>query len=226
METTGAFRGLRIVGGNLALDLLNTRTGPNVGDPDGDVLERYEDLVAWAEHLGVITGDGATRLLRRAQRRPAAASAAFARAIAIREALDHVFRAVAHGERARDSDLARLASDEVEGLSRARLIADGDGYRWSWDRDSGLEGPLWPAVHAAMELVTHGPLTRVKGCDSCRFLFVDESRNRSRRWCSMDDCGTQDKMRTFVARRRAIRATRSSRNAAVSARRRQPSASR
>ena len=139
---------------------------------------------------------------------PAAAAAAFERAIATRDTLDRLFRAVAHGETPREADLARLAGDEAAALSQARLVPAGGGYGWSWDGDETLERPLWPVVHAAVALLTGGPLDRVKGCASCRFLFVDESRNRSRRWCSMDDCGTQDKMRAYVARRRAARATR------------------
>ncbi len=65
--------------------------------------------------------------------------------------------------------------------------------------------PLWTVVHAASTLLTDGPLDRVKGCASCRFHFLDESRNRSRRWCSMDDCGTHVKMDRYVARRASRR---------------------
>jgi predicted RNA-binding Zn ribbon-like protein len=60
-------------------------------------------------------------------------------------------------------------------------------------------------VHAAVELLTTGPLDRIKACAGCRFVFVDESKNRSRRWCSMEDCGTTAKMRRYVARRSANR---------------------
>ena len=56
--------------------------------------------------------------------------------------------------------------------------------------DPDLALPLWTVVHAASTLLIDGPLDRVKGCASCRFHFLDESRNRSRRWCSMEDCGT------------------------------------
>ena len=42
-----------------------------------------------------------------------------------------------------------------------------------------------------------------------RWLFLDQSRNHSRHWCSMDECGTQMKQRRFVERRRSRGATRS-----------------
>jgi predicted RNA-binding Zn ribbon-like protein len=63
-------------------------------------------------------------------------------------------------------------------------------------------------THAAVELLTHGPLERVKVCGNCRWLFLDQSRNRSRRWCSMETCGTHHKQRRFVERRRQQRASR------------------
>jgi predicted RNA-binding Zn ribbon-like protein len=53
--------------------------------------------------------------------------------------------------------------------------------------------------------LTSGPLGRVKGCAGCNWLFVDESKNKSRRWCSMEECGTHAKMRRYVARRAAKR---------------------
>jgi len=64
---------------------------------------------------------------------------------------------------------------------------------------------LSPVVHAAVELLTSGPLDRVKACAGCHWLFVDESKNRSRRWCTMEVCGTNEKVRRYLARRAAGR---------------------
>jgi predicted RNA-binding Zn ribbon-like protein len=58
-------------------------------------------------------------------------------------------------------------------------------------------------VHAAIDLLLADSLVRLKQCGGCSFLFVDETKNRSRRWCSMDDCGTDEKVRRYVAARRA-----------------------
>ena len=119
-----------------------------------------------------------------------------------------MFDAVARGKPPARADLERLQHDEAEALSHGRLVPADGQYRWSWADDQDLGRPLWPIIHAALTLVTDGPIDRVKGCASCRFLFVDESKNRSRRWCSMDDCGTEDKMHKYVARRSAARARR------------------
>ena len=205
METSDTFRGQRIVGGNVALDLLNTQNGPAGGAPEDDVLADYRDLLAWASHVGVVTAAEERRLRRVAQQRPADADAAFQRARETRAYLNDVFDAVARGKPPARADLLRLQRDEAEALSHGRLVPGDGQYRWSWADDQDLGRPLWPIIHAALELITDGPLDRVKGCASCRFVFVDESKNRSRRWCSMDDCGAEDKMRKYVARRSAAR---------------------
>jgi predicted RNA-binding Zn ribbon-like protein len=208
VETSEAFRGQRIVGGNVALDLLNTQNGPAGEPPEDDVLADYGDLVAWATHLGLITAAEAQRLRRRARQRPAEAEATFQRARETRAYLRDLFDAVARGTAPGQDHLSRLRRDAAEAYAHGRLVPADGQYRWSWDADEDLGRPLWPVIHAALTLVTEGPLDRVKGCASCRFLFIDESKNRSRRWCSMEDCGAQDKMRKYVARRAQARARR------------------
>ena len=76
----------------------------------------------------------------------------------------------------------------------------------------GEEEAVTEAIHAAATLLIEGRLDRVKGCASCRFHFLDESKNRSRRWCSMDDCGARTKSRRYVARRAAARSSARSRS--------------
>jgi predicted RNA-binding Zn ribbon-like protein len=77
---------------------------------------------------------------------------------------------------------------------------DGCLHALAWDGDH-LERPLWPLAVAALDLLRSGPLDRLKACEGCPWLFLDTSRNRSRRWCSMDDCGSRSKTRSYRARR-------------------------
>ena len=97
---------------------------------------------------------------------------------------------------------------ECEALSRGKLVPSGGGFAWEWALGDDLAGVLWSVAHSATGLLTSGPLGRVKGCAGCNRLFVDESKNKSRRWCSMEDCGTHAKMRRYVAHRAAKRAKR------------------
>jgi predicted RNA-binding Zn ribbon-like protein len=97
-------------------------------------------------------------------------------------------------------------------LSRLRVApAAGDAYVWAWDQgeedDGGgppLERPLWPVARSAAELLTSAKLGRVKVCggEGCGWLFLDESRNGSRRWCESRDCGNRERVRKHLARKK------------------------
>lgn len=197
---------MRLVGGNLALDFINTRAGPPVGPPDDDVLTGYPELVAWGVYAGALAEAEAAALRRLSRDDPGGAHTAFARSLRTRDYLDEVFRALAADRSPSKSVLAQLRDDEADALSYAQLDR-GSMYAWTWRDDHTLARPLRPVVHAAVQLLTTGPLDRIKGCGGCRFIFHDESKNHSRRWCSMDDCGTAEKIRRYVAARRT-RATR------------------
>jgi predicted RNA-binding Zn ribbon-like protein len=89
----------------------------------------------------------------------------------------------------------------VEALANGHLLGDTQGCAWRWDSASGLLAPLWPIVAAAVELLTDGPAGHIKPCHACRFIFIDTSKNSSRRRCSMDDCGKAAKIARYLQRR-------------------------
>ena len=196
---------LPIVGGHVALDFANTQSGPPGGEPDVESLTSYEDLVAWALRVGVVSPPDARDLVRRARRHRRDADAAFEQATALRDRVFTIFMSIAADAELSADALARLRDDEAEALSLANLAAKAEGFAWTWSRPGDLDGIRWPIVHAATTLLTEGPLERIKACGGCRYLFLDETKNGSRRWCSMAECGTRAKMRRFVARRCAAR---------------------
>jgi predicted RNA-binding Zn ribbon-like protein len=196
---------MRIVGGNVALDFLNTRSGPPLGPADRDVLGDYAGLLAWGVYAGVLDLAEARRLDRKSRRESAEARRVFERAVRLRDTLDGLFRALATGRQSPPRSRAALRNEEADVLGRAELRDVDGGYAWSWTGDDSLARPLGPVVHAAVELLTGGQLERIKACGGCSFLFVDESKNRSRRWCSMEDCGANEKMRRYIRQRAARR---------------------
>jgi predicted RNA-binding Zn ribbon-like protein len=205
METLNDVTRMRIVGGNLALDFVNTRSGPRTGPADDDILHGYDDLLAWAGHVGELTDPVRARLRRMGRDDPEGARVAYRRAIRVRDELDRLFRTAAGGRNPSHQQLAGLRDHELDALAQAELVSHDGRFRWAWTGPLDLGRPLWSVVHAAVELLTSGPLDRIKGCARCRFLFLDESKNRSRRWCSMDDCGTDEKISRYLARRAAAR---------------------
>jgi predicted RNA-binding Zn ribbon-like protein len=206
METVPDPTRMRLVGGNLALDFVNTRTGPPVGPATDDVLTGYDELVGWAAYAGALTPSEAVAMTAAARRDADGAVAAFRRALRLRDDLDDIFRALATHQQPTPDALLRLRDDAAEAIGHARLERR-ESFAWSWQDDRTPARPLWPVVHSALQLLTAGELDRIKRCGGCSFVFIDESKNRSRRWCSMDDCGTAEKVRRYVAARRSRRAT-------------------
>jgi predicted RNA-binding Zn ribbon-like protein len=195
-----------ITGGALCLDLANTVSERSTVPVDR--LASYDDLLDWAEQSGTWPPATVAGLRRRAAVEPAAAAGALAAAREIREAVFRVFSALASGAPPPADDLARL--DRALGPALARLgLAPGEGEgeaaRWRWRAPVGLADVLAPVVRSAAELLTSGDAARVRECaaDDCRWLFLDRSRNRSRRWCDMAQCGNRAKARRHYRRRQA-----------------------
>jgi predicted RNA-binding Zn ribbon-like protein len=197
METPGYIEGLRIVGGDLALDFVNTEDG----DPPVECLRGYGDLVAWSVLVGLLSADEGEELAGEASRRPEEAETVYREAVELRDALYGVFRALAEGGDVPERGLETLRRYEREALSRGRLVRGDGGFAWEWKEGWDLAGMLWPVAHAAVELLTSGNLDRLKLCAGCYWVFLDASRNHSRRWCTMEVCGTDEKKRRYVARR-------------------------
>jgi predicted RNA-binding Zn ribbon-like protein len=208
METVAYVQQMRLDGGHPALDFMNTLGGPEGGPPapHDDYLRGYQDVAVFAGRTGLLDDLAVGRLRRRAKRRPDEAGSAFEKALELRELVDDLFRPLVHAREPAPAALARLAEAERAALGHAALQHTGEGYTWTWSADGSLEAPLWPLAHAALDLLSSGPLDRLSMCAGCRWLYLDESKNRSRRWCSMAECGTATKKRRYVERRRARRA--------------------
>ena len=185
-----------MVGGDPALDLANTLEGPD--SPDS--LVDYAELTAWAERVGVIDPGAAARLAERGRERPADAARALDAARVLRAIVDAVFRPLATGREPPADALARLLARGADAAAAGRLARTDGAFVLAWDGDEP-ERVLWPLAVAAVDLLRHGPLDRLKVCDACPWLFLDTSRNRSRRWCTMSECGANAKMRRYRARR-------------------------
>lgn len=207
-------------GGLLCLDFANTvepRGGPAPEPPPGkalrDELTAYDDVVAWTARMDALPVEAALTLMGTARQDPAAAQIVFARGIALREAIYRIFWMTAQQQRPEASDLAILAGEHADGAAHASLVARDAGVAWDWPEDGrNLGRPLWPLAWSATDLLTTGDLQRVKICPGvpgqavpCSWLFYDATRSRTRRWCSMEDCGGAVKSRRQSARRRAAR---------------------
>lgn len=195
----------RLLGDRLCLDFANTIEGPRSASPE-DFLHDYADLVHWGYHSGTLSKAATERLLELAGDSSRTAAIVFTRGRALRAAITHVFSAIAAGAAPKPSDLALLQSEYRIAMRHGQLSHDADGYVWDWsDEGTALDRPLWPIARSAIDVLTQDNLTRVKECPGagdCGWLFYDTSKNGSRRWCSMEGCGSRLKMRRQYARKK------------------------
>jgi predicted RNA-binding Zn ribbon-like protein len=193
------------VGGSVALDFANTLGGMHTA-PTHEHLVEYKDLVDFGRSAATVSRLEARRLMEEGARQPARAAAVLRRAIALREAIWRVFAAFATNERAEAAGLATIQEEELAALKHGRFEQSGSNVTYRWSDELTLDRPLWEIARAAAELLrSKGDLARVRECgsDTCEWLFIDKSRNHSRRWCDMNDCGNTAKVRRYRQRTRA-----------------------
>ena len=205
---------LRLIAGRLCLDYINTLAWRGADRPS-ERLAGYGDLVTWCLRAGVLAPKGAKALRGHAATDPKAADAVLARAGRLREALHRLF--AGDDSAKRSDDLAAVNAELARAPARQRLGWRDGGFAWPGEvGDTGeatLDRVLWPIVWSGVDLLVDlaargGPgraIGRVKACAdaACGALFYDASRNRSRRWCVMTDCGNRAKARRHYARRKA-----------------------
>jgi predicted RNA-binding Zn ribbon-like protein len=197
------------VGGRICLDFTNTVSWRREERANERMVD-YSDLLAWAQATEILDRAAVRRLRRAARAAPAAADAVLQDARALREAIYKVFAARAAERDPEPGATTMLNRFLGQALGRLRLRVEGDGCSWTFvDAGDELDRMLWPVAWSAASLLTSDDLRLVRRCadDRCGWLFVDHSRNRSRRWCTMKSCGNSAKARRHYARVRRLEKT-------------------
>jgi len=202
-------RRFELKGGVVCLDFVNT-VGWRLTERPSEYLRSYEDLLDWGRQAGLLAPQETEDLFRQATLDPEGAQEALSRALDLREEIHRVISRAIAGESQDESDLSALNRELSIALSHLRVMPADGAYGWGWDRSRGdggarLDSPLWPVAQSAAELLTSPKLGRVKLCagEGCGWVFLDESRNGSRRWCDSRDCGNRERVRRHLARKRA-----------------------
>lgn len=194
---------LKQVSGWSCLDFVNTVDRESDGYSE-DWLTSYADLVAWGQHTQILSKQQANRLLKAAAQQPDLSSAVFETAIALRETIYRIFSAIAANHEVAKHDLDTLNAILKEALPWQQLVSTTEGFVWVWAESDRLDCILWRVVRSASDLLTAKELNQVRECGSegCGWMFVDTSRNRSRRWCDMETCGNRAKAHRHYERRK------------------------
>lgn len=184
--------------GDLSLNFSNTMEWHGSSKPREN-LKSYSDLITWGLKAGLLSESLAQQLNQTAIDRPQDAEKIHSHAIRFREAIYRIFSDHSAGSPIREDDLSLLNEVVSQVMSHLRLTAKDSQFQWqlpSTIRDANLI--LWPVARAAADLLTSDKANRIRMCEDdrgCGYLFIDQTKNHSRRWCSMESCGNRAKAR-------------------------------
>jgi predicted RNA-binding Zn ribbon-like protein len=188
----------QLIAGHPALDLVNTLDWRFRQQGPEDLLNSYDDLLRFTQESGLL------KPAQLRQFRHAAGAQVLKRCIELREAIAEILYAGLDGRSPAAASLRTLERSIQAARFQQQLRWKQDGLEWDW-RETDAQLPLWLLSLSASDLMMSEGAQRVRACDSpeCRWLFLDTSKNHTRRWCDMKICGNRMKARRFKAQRKA-----------------------
>jgi predicted RNA-binding Zn ribbon-like protein len=188
---------LSLIGGVLPLDFANTASGRATVQPI-EHLHSAEDVVDWASHARSIDAATARRCHAAVGRSAVVARKVLRNALELRDTVYRIGLAIARDEAPSRPDLGLLKTFACESIKSTELApALGGGYAFDFSANPVESALLGPVAWSAIELLATGCFERIKQCPGhdCGWLFFDNSKNNSRRWCDMAVCGNRSKVR-------------------------------
>lgn len=190
-------------GNRLCLDFTNTVH--DRADTPRELLRSYSDLLAWGEQAHILSESEVQHLRQQAEQHNDEAQTVLHEAIALRETIYRICQATATSSVPAEADLDAFNDMLAEAMSQACLQPQGEAFIWEWrNKGQALESILWPVVRSAADVLTSEDRERVRICaaDDCNWLFLDTSKNHTRRWCDMKSCGNRAKVRKHYSQKK------------------------
>jgi predicted RNA-binding Zn ribbon-like protein len=196
--------------GDPALDLVNTLDNRfnkpdelTSGRPPEELLKTYSDLLRFLTQTDLLT-EAKARELRRvdlhAAKREHVCNQVLSEARAFREHLAAVTYALIDGLEIPKASLAVIDASIKQATAHRRLISEDTHLTWRWSGIThDLASPLWLLAQSTADLLLSENASRIRSCaaETCRWLFLDTSKNHTRRWCDMKICGNRMKARRY-----------------------------
>jgi predicted RNA-binding Zn ribbon-like protein len=196
-------RVFELIAGHPLLDLVNTLDWRfRDGNPE-ELLETYSDLLRFCQQSGLLTSSQSRRLLRKPS--DVHATKLLAAVKDLREAAAEILYASLEGRDPTPVSMKTMETRFKSAREHQRLLWSDSHLVWDWPNSTTIpEMPLWQLSLIAADLMTSDEFHKVRGCGNpeCRWLFLDTSKNHTRRWCDMKICGNRMKARRFKAQHR------------------------
>lgn len=194
-----------LIGGNPVLDLVNTLDWRFRAEPQPEeLLKDYYDVAQFSAQSGLMSDALARRLIRNVSESQARQVVDAVREL--REAAAEVLYAALEGDDPPASSIKVLERSFSDAREYQHLSWDGEKLAWELSQSPALaELPLRMLSLRVADLMTSDEMHKLRACGNpeCQWLFLDSSKNHTRRWCDMKICGNRMKARRFKAQHRA-----------------------
>jgi len=186
---------------DLFIDFANTRYSR--GSEPVETVHDISEIVGWCGTNAMLGCEAAEHALQWSEKHGRDAAAIFDDAIALRETIYRICFAMADSKAPEARDVAAINAALDRAPERRVLAHREKTFGWRIDRDAlSAAGLLAPVLWSAGDLIVSPEVGRLRHClnDQCGWLFMDDSKNGSRRWCSMRSCGNRAKAQRHYLR--------------------------
>ena len=204
MASTVQERPFELIAGHPALDLVNTLDWRFRDDGPEELLASYDDLLRFSAQSGLLTAKQIRQIVRTGT--DSAAADALVACRELREAAAEILYAAVDDRTPPASQIKILERIFKEARVHQRLVWSASRLVWEWPpAESGPDLPFWMLALSSAHLMISDDMGRLRACEKpdCRWLFLDTSKNHTRRWCDMKICGNRMKARRFKAQHSA-----------------------
>lgn len=199
----GEYKGkYKFIGGQLCFDFTNTVSWRGLGHPH-EWLDSFDNLAKWAQIAKVLSNQETREMKRRLSVQEEMGKKKLQQLKETRETLYNIFNSTINQVSPSEKDIRGLNRIAKKAMGHLELAPTSGGFGLNWqDNISEMDKIHYSIVRSAIQVLTTKDLTRVKKCPSCQWLYLDMSKNKSRRWCTMEDCGNRHKVNAFNKHRR------------------------
>ncbi|MFN2602454.1 MAG: CGNR zinc finger domain-containing protein [Gemmatimonadaceae bacterium] len=190
------------IGGHLVLDFNNTAAWPR-GRPANNRIAVPGALILWAAEAKLISYTESIKLRRRLRTKYESARHELTEAHRFREVLHEILIA-AERKRQPPSDVLAEFNQHLRKAGKAMNPEWRDGHlEWIPASAKNLPSIVERIAWRAGEFFASADFDRLRCCANpkCGWFFIDRSRNNSRRWCKMRECGDRAKSKRYYEKR-------------------------
>ena len=205
MSTDKNIKTLALDGGTLCFDFINTVNTRTKQFRVHEYLPDYENFLLWCHKVEIAEKTKLIELEKYAQQHTSAAENTLDKIIKTRETLYQLFSCIAKDQAAKIPAvvLKSFNADLQAAFSHIKFDITDNYLQQSWERGrTPLLEPLWVILKSAHDVLIQKNYERIKECPACGWLFLDQTKNNKRRWCSPSTCGSIEKSKRYYRKKK------------------------